>query len=104
MSGSLWPAGHKLLAGGGRSDISLVEINGRPAVALRDCAEHDLLYIRASDSTGGLDWPEATVIDNTDENTGVGIGAECQMLNIGDKPAIAYTISVTGNLMYAVWE
>jgi len=102
--GNAWPPGHKLLATGCRYDISLAEINGRPAVAARTCADHDLLYLRAADSTGSADWPEPIVVDNTDNNTGGGSAPDCDMLSIGGKPAIAYCHSVSGNLMYVIWE
>jgi hypothetical protein len=102
--GNAWPAGHKVITEDGRLGVSLAEVNARPAIAYRSCSEFDLLYVRANDQTGGLDWPPPTLLDNSDNNTGLGPNPTCCLISIGGKPAISYCHSADGDLKYAVWE
>jgi len=102
--GNVWPAGHKVITEDGRLGVSLAEVNARPAIALRSCSEFELLYVRANDINGSLDWPNPTLLDNSDNNTGTGLNPTTCLISIGGKPAISYCHSEDGDLKFAVWE
>ncbi|MGK0189034.1 MAG: hypothetical protein ACI9R3_004851 [Verrucomicrobiales bacterium] len=78
------------------SDTSLTVINGRPAVAYRDAANGDLLYMRAFDSSGAS-WPESpTRIAGAITD----VGRFASLAEVNGRPAVAYYNSSTGNLEY----
>lgn len=81
--GSAWGASI-LLASGSSAYPSMMEINGRPAIAYHDWTAEDLRYIRASDSTGSA-WPSSIPLDQTGA-----VGKWCWMAIVNGRPAVAY--------------
>ncbi len=78
------------------SDTSLAVINGRPAIAYRDAASGDLLYMRAFDASGA-GWPESPVrIAGAVSD----LGRFASLSEVDGRPAVAYYNSSTGNLEY----
>lgn len=63
---------------------SLLEVNGRPAIAFRGGSGADLYYIRGSDATGIL-WGAPGTADTADA-----AGFDARLFIVFGKPAIAY--------------
>ncbi|MBK1827291.1 hypothetical protein [Haloferula rosea] len=81
-------------AGANGPSTSLVEINGRPAIAYYSPTA-DLRYVVASDSVGGT-WMAPQVIDSVGD-----VGREAALALIDGRPAISYSDRTNGQLKYA---
>lgn len=78
------------------SDTSLAVINGRPAIAYRDAANGDLLYMRAFDASGAV-WPESPV---RIAGAVADVGRFASLADVNGRPAVAYYNGSTGDLEY----
>ena len=74
--------------------VSLVEWQGRPAVAHHD-AEGTVEFLRATDETGAI-WLDPVVIATTDD-----AGWDCHLAVVDGLPAVCYMDTANGSLMYA---
>ncbi len=87
QNGASWGSPIVVDDGGGDSVgefSSLVVVNGRPAISYYQCDDYDLLYVRATDSTGASWGTPITVVSDGD------VGYYSSMAIIDGRPAIAY--------------
>ena len=101
-NGSSWATAPVLVKTDGRDVLGLETVAGCPAIGLVTCQGHDVLYFKGADADG-TSFPLVHVIDETDQNTGIGyLGGA--MTTINGKPAVSYHHSVIRGLKYACWE
>lgn len=73
---------------------SLAEINGRPAMAVREVKSDSVLYWRATDADGSV-WPDAVEVLQGDKP-----GYDCKLLTVGSRPAICHIRTLPFAVVY----
>lgn len=98
--GNTWSSTSAIEVAGALTDVgqgsSLVEVDGRPAIAYYNSSSGDLEYVRANDSNGSS-WPLPIRVDGLSDNVGI----DASLAVIDGVPAISYQSPNDGVIHYA---
>lgn len=96
-NGAAWASNATLVASTGSlgQHTSLLTVSGRPAIAFYDTTNTQLLFVRASDTTGAT-WGAPEIVDTTGD-----VGEWVSMAIVDGNPAVAYLDDTNDDLMFA---